>query len=247
MSQAEKSNTPIPSRRAFLTRSAPAAAAFALAGGAAVNVVATGLAATPEPAATTAVDPIFALIKRHRKALAKQARLGRISTKLWEIPGEDDLNRGGVVVGEKKIRRDELVERNEDVLHMRFVPTDEVEPIVVLNEKHLPQYAPTNLTEDERAGWVKEKTKELRRNRRADNHRRRNSPYGRAYDAWNEACEIAEELTGRLVETRPTTVAGLAAVLAYWSEIATEDEHFLDLYATASFLEKMGQAAQAIA
>jgi hypothetical protein len=246
MSQAENPNTPIPSRRAFLTRAAPTAAAFALAGGAAVNVVATGLAATPEVLAAEP-DPIFAIIDRHRKASRKRDRLGRISTKLFEQPDRDDLNRRGVVVGKKMIRDLQIVERNEDVLHMRSVPTDEMEPIVVLNEKHLPDYAPKNLTEEERAGWVKEKTKELRRNRRAEDDRCRNSPYGRAYDKWNKACEITNDLAGQLMDTRPTTPAGLAAVLAYWSEIASEEHVKVDFIGTVEFLEKIADAAQALA
>lgn len=61
MSQATKSTTLIPSRRALLA-GAPAAAAAALAAGGAVNIVAT---ATARP---SSVDPIFAVIAEHRAA-----------------------------------------------------------------------------------------------------------------------------------------------------------------------------------
>jgi hypothetical protein len=59
MSQATKSTTPIPSRRALLA-GAPAVAAAALAAGGAVNIVAVAMARP------SGVDPIFAVIAEHR-------------------------------------------------------------------------------------------------------------------------------------------------------------------------------------
>jgi hypothetical protein len=44
----------------------------------------------------------------------------------------------------------------------------------------------------------------------------------------------------------PTTIAGVAAVLAYWSEIATEDYCSTDLISKVSFLEGLAEAAKAI-
>ena len=96
------------------------------------------------------------------------------------------------------------------------------------------------------AAWIKKKTKELRRNRRAYEQRNKNTPRSRAYEAWNEANEITIGLSRQLIETRATTMAGIAAVLGYWSQVMDEEEHDRDLISTREFLEKIAEAAQAI-
>jgi hypothetical protein len=67
MSQAEKPNTTNPSRRALLA-GAPAVAAAALAGGIVTNALAIAEAKAAE------VDPIFALIELHQKAIDLEAK-----------------------------------------------------------------------------------------------------------------------------------------------------------------------------
>jgi hypothetical protein len=99
MPQAKKPDTPIPSRRAFLTGAAPVAAALVLAGGAAAAEAAVAPVITPvTPAAPAVVDPIFALIEQHQAALREEKRTHDIFEKIAaEHPYEDDDNRGVVV------------------------------------------------------------------------------------------------------------------------------------------------------
>jgi hypothetical protein len=245
MAKATEPVTTIPSRRAFLTGAAPAAAAFALVGGAAANAVATGLAvATPQAAVAPASDPIFALIDLHRTALRRERRKYKLLEKQGDA--EDDAHRG-VVVGEKPVRKRESIQDDDDAHHIRYVPTGEMKPIVVWSEDVLANHAPTDLSETERAAWIKEKTKELQRNQRAYFQREDDSPRGRAYDAWNAANEITLRLSKQMIETRPTTMAGVAAVLAHWSRVMDEDEHDRDFFSTREFLKKIAEAVQAIA
>jgi hypothetical protein len=61
-----------------------------------------------------------------------------------------------------------------------------------------------------------------------------------AYDRWNNQCEVVTQITEELVETTPTTMAGLAALLTYWSEIMDEDTADRDFLKTSEFLEKLG-------
>jgi hypothetical protein len=246
----------IPSRRAFLTRAAPAAAAFALAGGAAVNAVASGLAATPEIAATPVPDPIFAMIDRHRPAFNEHARAGRVFAKYA------DEDPPAIVVGERpKYKGVNLLDpdaepvgcrgrssifadfSNKDEIHVRRVPTGEMEPIIARSREQIADSAPVDMTDPERAAWIKMMERRLR----AAERRYKNSSRSLAYDVWNDTHDVLERLTKEMVSTPPTTIGGVAAVLAYWSEIATEDESFLDLFSTARFLEKMAEATSAIA
>jgi hypothetical protein len=236
MSQTSERNT---SRRVFLTRAAPAAAAFALAGGAAVNVVATGLAATPEvPAAEP--DPIFAMIDRHQAAFNEHARAERV---FQRFAAEDDGERG-VVVGERpKMKFERIPTDSENEELIRYRPTGEMEPILAHTREQIADSAPEDMTDSERAAWIKMMERRLR----ATERRYKNSSRSLAYDVWNDAADVLDRLTEQMINTRPTTTAGVAAVLAYWSEIATEDEHSLDLFSTIHFLEQVAEATQALA
>jgi hypothetical protein len=49
-----------------------------------------------------------------------------------------------------------------------------------------------------------------------------------------------------LIETSPTTVAGVAAVLAHWSKIMNEDEHDRDFISTTEFLESLAEGVKAL-
>jgi hypothetical protein len=93
MSKATDSTTTISTRRSFLLRSAPVAAAVVMVGGATVVEAAVALPVEPIPAAPA--DPIFALIEQHRAALHEEKRTHDIFEKIAdEHPKEDDDNRG---------------------------------------------------------------------------------------------------------------------------------------------------------
>ncbi len=247
MPQAEKPNTPIPSRRAFLTRTAPVAAAFVLAGGATAVEAAVAPVVEPIPAAPPAADPIFALIKRHRAAIREEKRTHDIFQQFaTEHPSEDDNNRG-VVIGERPVRSREIVRGDGNDIYFNYPLTGKMEPVVVFNEKLLASYAPIGLTEADRDAWIKEKTKELRRNRRAYDRRNNNPLRNGAWEAWNEAEEVTNSLSQRLIETSPTTVAGVAALLAHWSNVMDENQHDRDFISTAELLKNLAKGVKAIA
>jgi hypothetical protein len=86
------------------------------------------------------------------------------------------------------------------------------------NEDLIKDYAPKNMTEAQRAGWVERKTAKLLRLREEEAARHVGTPRDVAWNAWNAATIALKEATDQLVTTRPTTVAGVAAVLATWAE-----------------------------
>jgi hypothetical protein len=328
MSQDTDRPTTIPSRRAFLTRAAPAAAAFALAGGATVNVLAiveakadgpdwpaivaraegvidrlrnyygaakwkvqNGAAAgflkywrdraaglpddetewgavidfidlhgqsfdwiiSGDPVSMISVmashsrwasrdaDPIFAIIERHRAAFNEHARAARVFHKFAAVDGSEC----SIVIGEYAEKKCEYTRGLGPLAehHAHLTPTGKMVPIVAFSKVDIARNAPVDMTDPERSAWIKMMERRLR----AAKRRYKNSPRSLAYDVWNDAGRVLRRLTEEMIDTPPTTIGGVAAVLTYWSEIATEDQHFLDLYATAGFLEKMGQAAAAIA
>jgi hypothetical protein len=64
------------------------------------------------------------------------------------------------------------------------------------------------------------------------------------YDRWDDLSDGMEEVTEELVATTPTTMAGVAALLAYWSEIMGDDGagQRQDIYDTQEFLEHLAEA-----
>jgi hypothetical protein len=184
------------------------------------------------------VDPIFVLIEQHRAALREEKRTHDIFEEHADEL-EDDNNRG-VVVGEQPMRSVEIVRNDEEAIHFNY-PL-KMEPIVVFVPKMIANYVPRDLGEAERAAWIKDKTNELRRNKRAYKRRNENSARSLAWNAWNEAGNVTDGLSQQLIETSPTTVAGVAAVLAHWSKVMDEDEHDRDLISTQEFLANLSGA-----
>jgi hypothetical protein len=68
------------------------------------------------------------------------------------------------------------------------------------------------------------------------------NPRDVAYDRWNEDCKAVDEITAELVATTPTTIAGIAALLGYWSEIMEEDTIDRDFEDTQALLATLGEA-----
>jgi hypothetical protein len=246
----QDNQTPIPeeapkaSRRALLFGIA-AVGAVASPAVAAAMLEPQALLSAPAPAVVNAVevDPIFALIEQHRAALREEKRTSDIFEQHADEL-EDDNNRG-VVVGERPDRSTiELVRSNEEAIRFNYPP--KMAPVFVFDEKALAGYAPIELRGEERAAWIKDKTKELRRNRRAYAKRNKNTPRAVAFKAWNEADKVTDGLSKQLIETSPTTVAGVAAVLAHWSKVMDEDEHDRDFISTTEFLQSLAKGVKAI-
>jgi hypothetical protein len=208
---------------------------------------AAGVAALPAGGAE--VDPIFAMIELHRKAWLDRDRTQVRFKQHKDDPSPEPI---GVVVGEKPKQRLEIFGNGVDEQGWRRVATGETEPIIAYCEKQIAEHAPKDLTDADRAAWIKTKTTEMCRRKGAESAHYKNTPRSLAYDAWNNACNVVESVTNQLVNTRPTTIGGVAAVLAYWSEIASEvdgdEEPYFetDLNSTVQFLEKMAVAAKAV-
>jgi hypothetical protein len=230
------------SRRAFLMRSAPVAAAVVLAGGttAVAAAVASPVAATPATPPPV-VDPIFALIEKHKAAVQEQDRTHEIFQQYDSPPRDDDTSRG-VIVGTTPVRKRETVTADENEFHVRWLLSGETEPIVVYNKKYLSQYVPSGLSEADQAAWIADKTKELRRNRRAYNRRLKKDPRSIAYDAWNEADKVTNALSEQLIERPPMTVAGVIAVMMHWSEVMSENQYDRDFISTQELLRNLAKS-----
>jgi hypothetical protein len=63
-----------------------------------------------------------------------------------------------------------------------------------------------------------------------------------AYDRWCGQGDQVTKITKEFAATPPTTMAGMAAVLAHWSEIMNEDSNHLDFYDTRKFLGYLAEA-----
>jgi hypothetical protein len=238
MSKATERSSTTPSRRAFLTGAAPVAA-LVLAGGAAAVDAAVTEVITPSAAPTP--DPIFALIEQHLAAIDEEERTAKIFGQ--HADEKEDHDNRGVVVGEQPMRSMvKIVHQGEEAWTYR----DVMRPIVVFIPKMIPGYAPKDLGEAERAAWIKDKTNELRRNRRAYDKRNKNTPRDVAYNAWNEAGKVTDGLSKEIIETAPTTMAGVAAVLAHWSNVMNEEDHDRDFISTTEFLESLAKGVKAI-
>jgi hypothetical protein len=164
-------------RRAVLA-AAPAVAAGALAAGTAVNAVAVATTRATE------VDPIFAVIERHRAA-----------SEIGEVAHEHFLAM--------------------DALYPRETEPEEFEDWSV----------------EQRTAW-----------RREEIARCKGNPRDVACDRWNEHCNAVDKITAELVATTPTTIAGIAALLGYWSEIMEEDTIDREFEDTQALLARLGEA-----
>jgi hypothetical protein len=111
-----------------------------------------------------------------------------------------------------------------DEAHEHFEAMDELYP-----RPSMPMEFPSWSVE-ERTAWVEA------------NLASKGTPRDIAYDRWSDQCGVVAKITEELAAAPPTTMAGVAAVLAYWSEIMEEDEHDRDFHSTQEFLDKMGTA-----
>jgi hypothetical protein len=229
MSQAESRNTTNPSRRGVL-----AGISIAVAPAMAAVDKSLGAVALPD-------DPIFTAIDLHRKAWSERER----TYKIFRHSDEEPLKLTGIVVGEYPATDWKIV-KVDGLRQMHEFRTGEMTPIIAHTEQ-IAANAPTDLTGAEQTAWIRSKTTEMRRRHAVERARYNNTPRSLAYDAWNAACIAAEAVTEQLANTRPTTIGRVAAVLAYWSEIASEDHFETDLGSTVTFMEALAEAVREIA
>jgi len=234
MSQAEKPHTPIPTRRALLRSLAVVTAGGAAAMAGTQAVLATSAPAAPAPglAAAPEADPIFEMIKQHQRAVRAQKRAHKRFQKY-----SDDETAGPmqIIVGEEP----EIKLKNEvvDGLWTRHeYLTGNMVPIFAHTKNQIEHYAPKDLSEDQRTEWVRQKYAKMLRDYRNREAKFKKSQRSVTYDAWNAKCDAMVAASKRLIETQPTTLAGISAVLAYWAKVADEDECDRDFISTVEFL-----------
>jgi hypothetical protein len=81
--------------------------------------------------------------------------------------------------------------------------------------------------------------------RDAEIARMKGHPINVAWDAWNDQVNAVAAITQELIDTAPTTVAGVAAALAHWAYVAGTGDDF-DAN-TAELLERLAEALRRLA
>jgi hypothetical protein len=210
MSQADNRDTTKLSRRAALA-GAPAVVA-AMAGGTALAAV------TP--------DPIFELIDLHRRTWQAYGETYKAFLKLdnhYQHPER------GIILGEcPEFDTEDLSTGPSDIrhpdfeVHFRRIKTGKMIPCVADNEHDIKRNARIFASKDEESAWIERKIAELHEHQEAIDAAEELTPRGRAYDKWNDTHDMLVMLTDRLATTQPTTMLGLAAVLAHWAEFNEE-------------------------
>jgi hypothetical protein len=198
MSQADKPNTT--SRRALLTR-APAATAAVLAAGTTINGLAMAVASS------AGSDPIFAVVHRHREAWSAHQEEEK---KFDVFRKKDRALDTGIVVGEFPASGGEGNVR--------------MQPIIACHHGQIAANIPEGLSETDAAAWMEEKKAELAQFRREELEASRSTPRDMAYVAWCETWGIVDRLTMQLLTTRPTTIAGVIALLQHWEKFTVDDQ-----------------------
>jgi hypothetical protein len=133
--------------------------------------------------------------------------------------------------------------------------TDEVDPIFEVIERHraalelfdethehfeeMSNLYPIEPNPEDFPTWPMEKKMAWNE---AEAARRKGSPRDIAYHRWDDQSDVVDRITDELVATTPTTAAGVAALISYWSEIMDEETINRDLQGTQEFLEKLGEA-----
>ena len=83
--------------------------------------------------------------------------------------------------------------------------------------------------------------------RDAEYERTKGNPRRVAYSKWNDAVDAVWLLTDELLNTAPTTFAGIAAVLAHRADMAYEDAADQDFQRTGEFMEYIAEAVRRLA
>jgi hypothetical protein len=186
------------------------------------------LASLPLAAGTARAceDPIFAMINLNRQAMFACVEAHK---RFGQYPALADT---GLLIGDYPDDRDTKPEC----------------PLVAYSKWDLEAFA-CGLPESEQEAWVEKKFDELCDLRTREIAEGAKAPRGIAWDAYNESCNVLASTMETLIETRPTTIAGVAAVLQHWLEFTKADtgmEVVGDEGDTIHFLEGLAEAAKAI-
>jgi hypothetical protein len=211
---------PQASRRALLF-------GIAAVGAVASPAVAASLLATPK-ATCPAVDPIFALLAEHRAAWDRYDEAHAVHSELRETADEEGLyDLSKIHLYDFPDQEVETLVNTKHEFHIRFVPTSKLIPVFASHLHEIKRDAPKWLTKSQRAYWIRKKKRELKLAEEARMELINNSECGRAYDVWSAADTVLRDITARLVGSRPTSIAGAAAVLKHIAEFAVgHDEQF---------------------
>jgi hypothetical protein len=229
---ADSPNTTTPSRRTVLAGISVAAAPVAVAVEKSVATIA------PEP------DPIFAVIDLHRSNLARCDEVSR-----WYKPfrSKEPESSPGLVIGDYPGGASRAPGPIHPAISGVFDP-DAKPPLVVQNKWQIEAIA-CCLPEPEREAWIEEKFAELRALREKQAAEAEASPRGIAWRKLDDTYVALSRSMELLIETRPTTVAGMSAALDCWLEFVDATP---GLYAvgddteTFRFLERLADAVRDI-
>jgi hypothetical protein len=226
---ADSPNTTSPSRRAVLAGISAAAAPL--------------VAAAEKSTCLACADPVFAAIAQHRTNLARCIETGRS----FDSFAKTDIEWPGLVIGGYPGGCNRAPGPIHPAIRGVFDP-DAEPPLTVVNLWEIEAIA-TCLPEEERAAWIDQKFGELGALVEKQVAEDRQSPRGVAWDAFNDACTAMTDSMQRLIATRPTTIAGVAAALDCWLEFA-EAGHGLEVVGdeadTLDFLNSLAIAAGSI-
>jgi hypothetical protein len=192
---------------------------------AAATPLAPALANALSEPAPAAADPIFAIVAEHRQAWDRYDEADKVHTELRQKADEDGLyDLPQIHLYDFPEKDVETLLRTDREFHIRYVLTGKMISVFARTPVEIEKNAPGELTESQRADWIRKKTRKLRRAEKAMSERIENSECARANDAWNAADTVLRDITARLVGTRPTTVAGAAAALSHLAEFAVDHD-----------------------
>jgi hypothetical protein len=173
-------------------------------------------------------DPIFAMIDLNRQAMIACVK----AHKRYGEHRNEEIAETGLLIGDYPDDRDTKPQR----------------PLVAYDKWDLETFA-CGLPETERQSWVEMKMDELGALRAREAAEHASTPRGIAWAAYNESCNALACTMDQLIETRPTTIAGIAAALQHWLEFTKADigmEVVGDEGDTTRFLEGLAEAAKVI-
>jgi hypothetical protein len=159
-------------------------------------------------------DPVFAAIERHRQAFEAYNATHEIFHRLAEEQ-EAKRNPDGIYLGEfPEIKQEFFGERRD--LQMREVHTGRMVPRYARLPAEIDNNVPADCADPDT--WIAQKRRELKEWFGSTE----GSPRSVAYDAWNAAHRRLVVATAEL-NTRPGTLAGVAALLRYIAEFHKDD------------------------
>jgi hypothetical protein len=174
-------------------------------------------------------DPIFALIAEHRAAWDRYDEANAVRSELREKADEEglyDLSR--IHLYDFPDKEVETLVSTEQEFHIRFVPTSKMIPVFASHLHEIKRDAPKWLTKSQRAYWIRKKKRELKLAEEARMELINNSECGRAYHVWCAADTVLRDITAHLVGSRPTSIAGAAAVLKHIAEFAVDHDDIFE-------------------